>query len=94
MIWVALAFVAAIATSIGALIEKKTLFKEHAMEFTAVFSIFVMILSLPLFFLVDFSRLDLFSVGILFVMSIFDTIGFLLIAKSIRHMEISAVSHY
>ena len=42
-------------SALGSIIEKKTLFKEHAMEFSSVFAILMAVLSLTLIPLLDFS---------------------------------------
>lgn len=92
MLWFIFAFIAAIATSIAAIIEKKTLIKEHAMEFSAVLAMFTMVLSLPFFLVIDYTQLQILPIAILYIISIPAAVGFLLVAKSIRHMELSSAS--
>lgn len=92
MLWFVFALISAVATSIGSVIEKKTLMKEHAMEFSAVLALFTLILSLPFFLFVDYSRIALVPILIIFFASMLGAVAFLLIAKSVRHMELSAAS--
>jgi drug/metabolite transporter (DMT)-like permease len=92
MSWLIYALICAIFTSAAALVQKKTLIKQHAMEFSASLALINFILSIPLFFFIDFSNVTLQALGLIFVVSFFGSIAFLLIAKSIRHMEISAAS--
>jgi len=91
MEWYVIALASAIFTGIASITEKKTLFKEHAMEYGAVFSLFAFILSIPFAFFADFSFppqywLVLAGVGVV------DTIAFLYVTKAIRHMELSEAS--
>lgn len=87
-IWIIYAFLTAILTSLATLIEKKTLLNQHAAEFSTILSIFTLILSIPFFFLIDYSKLKLITLLILFMGSIIGASAFLLIAKSVRHMKI------
>ena len=48
------AFLAAILTAAASVIEKRTLMREHALEFSSVLAMFNMILAIPFFFLIDF----------------------------------------
>ncbi|UCG95169.1 MAG: EamA family transporter [archaeon] len=91
MEWFIFALGAAVINSLVALIEKKALFKEHAAEFSATIAVLNFLVILPFFFLVDFS----FSIMIWVLMAVaafFASIGFLFVAKAVRHMEISAAS--
>jgi drug/metabolite transporter (DMT)-like permease len=87
--WIYLAITAAILTSAATLTAKKTLIKEHAMEYSTVLALIVLVISTPLLFFIDYSKLQLLPVVILFFTAIIGAIAFLLAAKSIRHMDIS-----
>jgi transporter family protein len=88
-IWLIYALTAAVFVSAATLTAKKTLFKEHAMEFAAILSLFALILVTPFFFLIDYSALKITPIIILFFTSLLGASAFCLVAKSIRHMEIS-----
>lgn len=88
-IWLIYSLIAAIFTAATSITEKKTLLKEHAMEFSTVLSIIILIISIPLFFIIDYSKLQLIPIILLFFSAILGATGFLLVAKSVRHMEIS-----
>lgn len=90
-IWLVYSLIAAVFTALSAIAGKKVLSKEHAMEFSTVLAIIIAILSIPLFFLIDYSKLELIPVLLILFTSILGALGFLLIAKSMRHMEISEV---
>ncbi|RLG14501.1 MAG: hypothetical protein DRN66_01900 [Candidatus Nanohalarchaeota archaeon] len=93
MEWYVFAFACAIVSSISAVVEKKTLIKEHAMEFSTVFSIFNFLFVLPFLPLVDFSVLkDPYALGFIYAVSVLGGIAFFFIAKGVRHMDISVVS--
>ena len=87
--WLIYAFVSTVLTSAAALTTKKTLLKEHAMEFSTVLAILVLIVSLPLFLIIDYTKITLIQIVITFFSSILAAIAFLFIAKAVRHMEIT-----
>lgn len=91
MIWYLLGLGAALFAAFSSVTEKKTLFKEHAMEFSTVFAVFMLIISLPLAFIADFNIPGAYWI-ILALLGIIDAIAFLLMAKAIRHMELSEAS--
>ncbi|MBN1376750.1 EamA family transporter [Candidatus Woesearchaeota archaeon] len=92
MLWLIYALLTAVLVSFSTLMEKKVLFKEHAMEFSAVLALFNMILALPFFLFVDFSKITLRPLVYMFLASIMAAVAFLLIIKAMRHMEVSSVS--
>lgn len=94
MQWLLLALISAVFASAALLIEKKTLAREHAMEFSAALAFFNLILSVPFLFFVDYSRLQIIPLVYIFFLMILVAMAFLLIAKSIRHMEVSAVAPF
>src|SRR3989344_4952645 len=87
--WIIYAIVSAVLTSAATIAQKKTLLKEHAMEFSAVLAILTLFISLPFILVIDYSQLQLTPIIIIFFSSILGSIGFLLIIKSIRHMNIT-----
>jgi drug/metabolite transporter (DMT)-like permease len=92
--WIIFAFLTAILASASSLVEKKTLFKQHALEFSATLSIYTLILSVPFWFLADFSSVSLAVIGLIYLASLLGAIAFLLIAKALRHIEISLTSPF
>jgi len=91
MDWFIFALVAAILNAFVALIEKKALFKEHATEFSATLAVLNFLVITPFFFLVDFG-FPFFILVLIIVSAFLASMGFLLVAKAVRHMEISAAS--
>lgn len=89
--WQFLMFIVIILTALGTIVSKKTLFKEHAMEFSATLSFILALLSLPLLPFVDFTFPSSYW-PLLYIVSLFATIGFLLVAKATRHLDISSSS--
>ena len=89
--WYTLLVGTIILSAAGSILEKKTLFKEHAMEFSTVFSIFAAVLALFLFPFANFNFPIQFWL-LIFVLSWLDAIAFLFYAKASRHMEISSSS--
>ena len=91
MEWFIFALGAAILTAFVSVIEKKVLFKEHATEFSATLAVMNFAVTIPFFFLVDFNMTLLIWIMIA-VSAFFASIGFLFVAKAVRHMELSAAS--
>ncbi len=91
MQWYVFALGAAIFSSAACIVQKKTLFKEHAMEFATVLSIFTFVISLIFLPKVNFD-IGLISYVVIFIASVLGSIAFLFVAKAIRHLEISVSS--
>jgi drug/metabolite transporter (DMT)-like permease len=91
MEWFFLVLVAAILASFSAITEKRTLLKEHAMEFATVLTLFLFFYSFSLLPFADFT-MSTHYFYLLILIGIIDAIGFLYLTKSFRHMEISEAS--
>lgn len=92
MLWQVFAFLSAIFGSASAIIEKKTLFQEHAMEFSAVLGVVNATLALPFFFFVHFRLLTVSNIFIILLAAVLSSFGFLFTARAVRHMELSVTS--
>jgi drug/metabolite transporter (DMT)-like permease len=85
------AMLSAVLVAAASITEKKTLMKEHAMEFAAVLAVTNLFLSLFLIPKVSFD----FSTKLFWLMvfvAILATVAYLFVAKAVRHMEISVSS--
>lgn len=91
MEWFIFALGAAVITAFVSVVEKKVLFKEHATEFSATLAVMNFAVTIPFFYLVDFNLSILLWV-LIAVSAFFASIGFLFVAKAVRHMELSAAS--
>ncbi|MFC2134747.1 EamA family transporter [Bacteroidota bacterium] len=91
MEWYIYAFGAALFASIAALLNKKVLQHEHALEFTASRNVLILILSLGLVPFVNLVMPWYIYLALLFI-SILVFSGMLFYMKSIRHGEISTVA--
>lgn len=92
MSWILLAFTAAILEGLASVYEKKTLFKEHAMQFSAVLAIFTALITLPVLLKPDFSHIGPLPAALIVAGSILASLGFLFATKGVRHTEISVSS--
>lgn len=90
MIWLFFSVLTAVLVTFASIVQKKALFTEHAMQFVTVLSIINFFISLPLVFFVDWSFLNAQILGLFWVTSICGAVSFLLIAKALRHMELSS----
>jgi bacterial/archaeal transporter family protein len=86
--WLIFALAAALLTGLNVVIEKKTLLKEHAMEFATVYALFTFVISLVLIPKVNLD-LTLRQFGLVYFASIFTSLIILFEAKGIRHLEVS-----
>ena len=91
MDWYFFAIIAAIFFGLRMIVEKKTLFEEHALEMSTVLSIFIFFLFFIFFDKVDFD-ISLDVVLLIFLASVFATFGFWFLAKGVRHMQVSVTS--
>jgi transporter family protein len=92
--WLIFAILASILASASSILEKKTLFKQHALEFSATLSVYTLILSIPFWFFADFNSLSLKATGYIYLGSLLGAIGFLLVTKALRHIAISLTSPF
>lgn len=90
MTWLYLSILSAVLLTMATLAEKKGLMSEHAMEFSAVFSVAVAILGLSLLFKV--SSFNIPSVVWLYSIlnALLSSLSFFLWAKAARHMQVSS----
>jgi len=92
--WVILTLMAALLVSTASILEKKTLFLQHAMEFITVLSICTAVLTMPLFFLADTSSLTPGVIGLSFIAALIGGMAALFCAKALRHIAISLSSPF
>ncbi len=92
MTWFYLVLGASMLMSITSILEKKILLKEHAMEYSSVLAILNTLFSIPLLFFIDYSNIPIYPLLLMFVVTILSVIGFIMVAKSMRHMDVSIVS--
>ncbi|MCK4957061.1 MAG: EamA family transporter [Candidatus Cloacimonetes bacterium] len=87
--WYYFAMLSALFSASAAILEKKTLFKERALEFSTLLAIFNIVLSLPFLFTINFANLNNPALLVLFGKSILGMFAFLFIMHGIRNLEIS-----
>jgi drug/metabolite transporter (DMT)-like permease len=89
MTWIIYSLTAMALVATAMILEKKSLLREHAMQFSAVLAIVNMIIALPFLITANYSTLNLQIVTLMFFASILGSLAFLFMAKSVRHTEIS-----
>ncbi len=89
MTWLFYAITVTVLAASAAIVEKKSLFKIHAMQFSSVLAIVNMLVGLPFLVVADYSSLNLSLVVLMFFASMVGALAFLLVAKSLRHIDIS-----
>lgn len=94
MVWFIFALLSAVFLSASSIVEKKTLKTVHTIDLSASLAFSNLIFALPFLFFVDFSKVELHSMIVIFGSGLVAAIAFYLVAKAIRHMEISAVAPF
>lgn len=89
MEWYIFAFISAFFSAAAAIYEKRTLFREEALEFSTILAIFNLFLALPFLFYADFERVTLMTLGVLYFKTILGTISFLCVMYGIKNLELS-----
>jgi drug/metabolite transporter (DMT)-like permease len=92
MSWIFYAFVCAILLSASSLIEKRVLLTIHAVDFSAAIALLDVVFSIPFLFLIDYSKIDVFAISLIFITATLASVAYVLVAKGIRHLEVSTVS--
>lgn len=89
MIWFLIALISALLSAASAITQKKVLFKIDALEFSLLLSIINLLLSIPFFFIIDYSTISNLSLLILFGKSIIGVLAFLCVMLSLKNLQIS-----
>ncbi|MBR9676738.1 EamA family transporter [Candidatus Woesearchaeota archaeon] len=89
MQWVIFAFISAVLSGFAVLIGKRTLFRAHAMQYSAVLAFVNMMITLPFLLVADYTSLNFDAIILIYFASLLAAFAFLLAAKSIRHMPVS-----
>jgi drug/metabolite transporter (DMT)-like permease len=90
MNWFLLATCSALLSASAAIIQKKALFRLHALEFSFLVSIVIFLLSLFVIPLVDITSISSETLIIIIAKSILGGLAFLLVMMSLEHNQISS----
>lgn len=90
--WYFFALITMVLAGLAAVVTKKTLFREHAMEFAVTLAIINMLFLSPFLFRINYSIISLKAWLLILTVAIFASVAFLLVVKSVRHMPISISS--
>lgn len=91
MAWYTLALIAAFSGAIVGLLQKKTLQREHTVEYITMLTVTKLCLFLLAFGPSLSLRVSYFQLTWLIVAGLMGSLGFFLIAKAIRHVELTTV---
>lgn len=92
MTWLAYAFASAVLLSATALVEKKILQRVHSIDFSAGLAFLNFVFSIPFAFFIEWNEVTPMTLSLIFITALLASFAFLLLAKGIRHLEISTVS--
>lgn len=87
--WYFLALISALFSATAAITQKKVLFKEKALSFTFILSVFSLIIAVPFFFFIDFSKLSSLGLIVLFIKSALEAGSFFCVMLGIKSLELS-----
>ena len=90
MNWFLLATFSSLLSAAAAIIQKKILFRLHALEFSFLVSSGILVLSFIILFFIDVASVSLESLIIIIIKSILSGIAFLLVMMSLEHNQISS----
>ncbi|MEK6834692.1 MAG: EamA family transporter [Nanoarchaeota archaeon] len=94
MDWFWFALISAIFISVETILEKKVLKREHALQFSAIISISMVVVSLIFLPYLNFDNLSPSILLLVYFASWLSAFSFLLVSKAIRHMEVSTVTPF
>lgn len=89
MTWFILALISAVLSATASIFEKKILFRLGALEFSFLLAIFNLLFSIPFFFSVDYSAVQISSLIFLYLKTILGAFAFWNVMLAIKNMELS-----
>jgi drug/metabolite transporter (DMT)-like permease len=90
MSWFLLATCSALLSATAAVIQKKVLFRLHALEFSFLVSIVILVFSSFVLFSIDVTSISSATLTILIIKSLLGGLAFLLVMISLEHNQISS----
>lgn len=87
--WQALAITSALFSALAAIFEKKALYKIEPVPFSLVLSAFTFVLTLPFFYFVNFDKVAIDAILVLYLKSVLGAAAFLLVMYGIKKNELS-----
>jgi uncharacterized membrane protein len=89
--WYVFAILSAVFVALSQIARKKVLYNEHALEFSVMRSLVIMLIALFLLPWVNFSLLTVEIMLLFFLVGFIAAFATILLSKAMRHMEISTV---
>jgi transporter family protein len=92
MTWFIFAVLSAFFASLASILEKKTLERIHAVDFSTVLAFAAALISFPTLFTASWEHVSLPVLGAIFLVSILAAAAFIQVTHGVRHLEISSSS--
>jgi len=89
MNWFIIALISSFFSAFAAIAQKKVLFNRSPLEFSFLLAIVNLVFSLPFFFAVDYTTINLSNLSILFVKSLIGVAAFLCVMTALKNLQIS-----
>ncbi len=90
--WFLFALASAVVTAVIAVMEKRLLQHEHTLTFSAGHALLALLLTLPLLFFADFSKVTPFILVMMYFGMFAAAAAFWLTARGVKHLEMSVSS--
>jgi drug/metabolite transporter (DMT)-like permease len=90
--WFFFAFLCAILLSAATVLEKRILTKVHSIDFAVASTVLNLLFCIPFLFLINRELFDPVIAAVIFASAFLAAVSFLLVAKGMRHLEISTVA--
>lgn len=90
--WFLFALTSAVVTAVISVMEKRLLQHEHTLTFSAGHALLALLLSLPLLFFADFSKVTPFILVMMYFGMFAAAAAFWLTARGVKHLELSISS--
>lgn len=87
--WFAIALLSSFLSAAAAITQKKVLFKLKPLEFSFILSIVNLILSIPLFFFINYNTINSENLSVLFIKSLIGSLAFLCVMNALKNLQIS-----
>jgi drug/metabolite transporter (DMT)-like permease len=89
MTWFFIALSSAILSAFAAITQKKVLLNRDALEFSFLLSVTNLVLSIPFFFVINYSHLNTVNMTVLFIKSLIGVGAFLCVMIALKNLNIS-----
>lgn len=89
MTWFFVALISALLSASAAITQKKVLYNLNALKFSFLLSLVNLLFSIPFFFFIDYTTINITNLSILLIKSLIGVAAFYCVMLSLKNLEIS-----